>query len=190
MGILSKAAGFYRGLSGQADRLEPVALLLARLALGAVFLRSGVKKWDGWFQFNPNSYDLFRYEYFCPEEVRAGALQLCSDHGEGLYTPLIGWLVDRFANLAGIMEIALPVLLFVGLLSRLSALGLLAMTLFIQVFVFPEWDAWWWVGHAWWGSHVMWAALALVIMARGPGLFSLDHVFGLDRASATKKGDP
>ncbi len=187
MSILSKMADLYSGLANKANRLEPAALLLTRLALGAVFIRSGVKKWDGWFQFNPNSYDLFRYEYFCPEEVRAGALQLCSDHAEGLYSPLTGWLVDRFANLAGIMEIALPVLLFAGLLSRLSAFGLLAMTLFIQIFVFPEWDAWWWIGHTWWGSHVMWAALALVIIARGPGLFSLDHVLGLDKDQASAR---
>ena len=53
----------------------------------------------------------------------------------------------------------------VGLLTRLSALGLLGMTLVIQFLIFPE---------AWWPTHSLWAGLALVLISRGGGLFSLD----------------
>lgn len=75
------------------------------------------------------------------------------------------------AVLATVAEHVLPVLLILGLLSRLSALGLLAMTAVIQIFVFP--DAW--------VTHGLWAAALLVVVARGPGRISLDHMLRLDR---------
>jgi putative oxidoreductase len=58
------------------------------------------------------------------------------------------------------------VLLLAGFASRLSALGLMVMTLVIQLFVYPEG----------WPEHVLWFALLLLIVARGPGTLSLDHL--------------
>ena len=57
-------------------------------------------------------------------------------------------------------------LLVVGLASRLSALALTGMTLVIQLFVYPDG----------WPEHVLWFALLLLIIARGPGAISLDHL--------------
>jgi putative oxidoreductase len=71
------------------------------------------------------------------------------------------------AYIATAVEFVLPVLLLLGLLTRLSALGLLPMTLIIQIFVYPD---------AWWTAHAYWAALLIVIIARGPGAMSLDHL--------------
>ncbi len=173
MNILDKAKSSYVWLTEKADWLEPVALLLARLTVARVFLMSGLTKWSGPFQFNVDKYDLFLYEFFCPEEARPGALVLCSDVVEGTYAPTTQWLVERFANLAGIAEILLPLLLIFGLTSRFAALGLLVMTLVIERLVFPD-------AASWWGSHVWWSVVLLVIMARGPGAFSLDRLFGLD----------
>jgi putative oxidoreductase len=51
-----------------------------------------------------------------------------------------------------------------GLGSRLAAVGLLGMTAMIQLFVYP--DAW--------RMHLLWSALALVLVSRGGGAFSLD----------------
>lgn len=68
---------------------------------------------------------------------------------------------------ATLAEHIFPVLLAIGLASRPSAVALLGMTLVIQFFVYPE---------AWWTVHFVWVALALVIIARGPGLFSLDNL--------------
>ena len=65
-------------------------------------------------------------------------------------------------------ETALPLLLVLGLFTRLSAFGLLAMTAIIQIFVYPD---------AWWTVHAYWAALLTVLIARGPGATSLDHLF-------------
>jgi len=72
------------------------------------------------------------------------------------------------AYLATAAECALPILLVLGLLTRLSALSLLAMTLVIQFFVYPD---------AWWTVHAYWAALLLVLIARGPGALALDRLF-------------
>jgi len=175
MSLLTSTKTQYANLAARADWLEPVALLFARLAVARVFFMSGLNKWNGFFSFNPTSYDVFMYEFFCPEESRGRALILCQDQVNGIYSPGMQWAVERFANLAGIMEIVLPILLILGLLGRFSALGLLAMTAFIELFVFPGADSWW-------GSHVWWAAALLVVIARGPGAFSLDRLFGLERA--------
>ncbi len=175
MTITERAKSGYVWMVGKSDLLEPLALLLARLAVARVFLMSGLTKWNGPFHFNPDKYDLFLYEFFCPEEPRAGALVLCSDPVEGTYGPTTQFLVERFANLAGIAEIVLPLLLIFGLTSRFAAAGLLVMTLVIERLVFPD-------AASWWGSHVWWAAILLVIVARGPGAWSLDRLFGLDPA--------
>jgi putative oxidoreductase len=71
------------------------------------------------------------------------------------------------AMIATLAEHIFPVLLMIGLASRPSALALLGMTLVIQFFVYPE---------AWWTVHIIWVALALVIVVRGPGLFSVDSL--------------
>ena len=78
--------------------------------------------------------------------------------------PLIDPTLAAYA--AAIAEHLFPFLLVIGLASRLSAAALLGMTLVIQVFVYP--DAW--------PTHATWAACLLVIMARGPGPLSLDHL--------------
>lgn len=70
------------------------------------------------------------------------------------------------AHGAAIAEHLFPALLVVGLASRFSALALLGMTLVIEIFVYP--DAW--------PTHGTWAACFLLIIARGPGVFSLDHL--------------
>ena len=65
---------------------------------------------------------------------------------------------------AGTAEILFPILLVIGLGTRLAAFGLLAMTLVVQLTVPDGWPV-----------HVTWAAMALGIMAWGPGRVSLDH---------------
>ena len=154
--------------------LEPLALLGLRLAGAKVFLQSGMTKWNGFLEFNQDKYDLFLYEFFCPDPPRPGALQLCDsatlEYAEG---SVIVSLIKALAVMAGVVEIALPVLLVLGLLSRLAAFGLLGMTLFIQLAVFPTWSHW--VDPAMW-----WAAVLFALVAFGPGAWSLDRVLGLD----------
>lgn len=59
----------------------------------------------------------------------------------------------------------LPVLIAFGIATRFGAAGLLIMTMVIQIFVFPD---------AWWQTHALWAAMALILISRGAGIFSFD----------------
>ncbi|MGH6839319.1 MAG: DoxX family protein [Methylocella sp.] len=70
------------------------------------------------------------------------------------------------ANIAAFSEHFFPALLVIGLASRLSALALLGMTAVIEIFVYP--DAW--------PEQGVWATCFLVVIARGSGVFSLDHL--------------
>jgi putative oxidoreductase len=70
------------------------------------------------------------------------------------------------ANIAAFSEHFFPVLLIIGLASRFAALALLGMTAVIEIFVYP---------YAW-PEQGVWATCFLVVIARGPGTFSLDHL--------------
>lgn len=74
--------------------------------------------------------------------------------------------VELAANTALIIELVCPVLLVVGLLTRPAALVLLVMTIVIQIFVYP----------AAWPTHVQWVAMLLMLLCRGPGMISIDHL--------------
>ena len=165
----------YQGLIVRAGGLlEPLALLGLRLAGAKVFWDSGMTKWNGFLQFNKEKYDLFLYEFFCPDPPRPGALQLC-DPGTLEYSEssTVVSAVKALAVMAGVMEVALPVLLVLGLLGRLAALGLFGMTLFIQLAVFPTWSHWW-------NPAMWWAVVLLALVACGPGAWSLDRLFGFE----------
>jgi putative oxidoreductase len=116
--------------------------LVARLAVASVFWRSGQTKVEG-FMIKDNTFFLFAEEYKVP-----------------LLPP------DVAAYLTTIAEHVFSVLLIVGFASRLSALGLIFMTLVIQVFVYPSG----------WPDHILWFSALLLIVARGPGAISVDHL--------------
>lgn len=69
------------------------------------------------------------------------------------------------ANMALAIEIACPILLVLGLLTRFAVLVLLGMTAVIQIFVYPEA----------WPTHLQWTAMMLVLLCRGAGRLSADH---------------
>ena len=170
MALLTTITRAHNSVAGLLNRyLEPIALLLMRLTVAHVFLTSGLAKWQSFGKFDTTSYDLFLYEFFCPDPVREGALLLCNPETLDYDSDLMIRLVELMALAAGIMEVVLPLLLIAGLFSRYAALGLLAMTLFIQFAVFPSWDHW--VNPASW-----WAVTLLMIVARGAGSLSLDRL--------------
>jgi putative oxidoreductase len=70
------------------------------------------------------------------------------------------------AHLAAFAEHFFPILLVLGLATRFAALALLVMTLVIEIFVFP----------GAWPTHGTWAACFLILITRGAGAWSLDHV--------------
>ena len=124
--------------------VDAVMLLFVRISLAGIFWRSGRTKVDegSWLSVSDTAKFLFEEEY------------------KGVPLP-----PEFAAYMATYAEHLFPVLLVIGLFTRLSALALLVMTMVIQIFVYPE---------AWWSVHMIWVALALVLIVRGGGSFSLD----------------
>ena len=136
----------YQRLTDFAERaLSPSLLLLVqRLGIAAVFFQSGRTKVEGIFTIPDTTIELFRSEYALP-----------------LLPP------ELAAYVAAGAEHLFPVLLVLGLFTRLSAAALLGMTLVIQILVYP--DAW--------PTHLSWIGLMLPLIAIGGGGFSLDRMF-------------
>lgn len=82
------------------------------------------------------------------------------------------------AKIAAFSEHFFPFLLVIGLASRIAACALLFMTAVIEIFVYP--DAW--------PTHGVWATCFLVVIARGPGIFSLDHLLMRRWAKESRPG--
>jgi putative oxidoreductase len=117
--------------------------LLARIAIAQVFWASGRTKVEGIFTIKDSTVELFREEYHVP-----------------FFSP------ELAAPLAATAEHVLPILLILGLVTRLAALGLLGMTAVIQIFVYP--DAW--------TVHIVWAAILIHLIRVGGGALALDSL--------------
>lgn len=73
---------------------------------------------------------------------------------------------ETAASMALMNELIFPPLLVLGLFTRPAAAALLAMTAVIQIFVYP----------GSWPTHIQWVAMLLVLLCRGPGPISIDHL--------------
>jgi len=135
----------FNRFAGLAEKIVPDWLipLLLRFAIAPVFWLSGRTKVDGLFTLKDSTLFLFENEY---------ALPLIPS--------------NIAAYMAATAEHVFPILLVLGLFTRLSALALFIMTLTIQFFVYP--DAW--------AIHLTWIAILLPLIARGGGALSLDGV--------------
>lgn len=114
---------------------------VARLGIGGIFWLSGRTKVEGWLTLTDTTFVLFREDYALP-----------------LIPPV--WA----AYLATWAEHLFPLLLFIGLATRLSAAALLGMTAVIQCLVYP----------AAWPTHLTWTVPLLYLVGRGAGRWSLD----------------
>jgi putative oxidoreductase len=70
------------------------------------------------------------------------------------------------APLSASFELSCPIFLVLGLFTRVACLPLIGMTLVIQTFVYPMS----------WPDHLVWLTMLLLLLSRGPGVLSLDHV--------------
>lgn len=138
-----------------------LARLGLRLALAVPFFFSGLTKWEGFGRLSDGAVFLFAEEF---------RLHL---FGAEIAYP---WPAAT-AALAGTAEIVLPILLVLGLATRWAALGLLAMTAIIQLTV-PD---------GWANFHLPWAAMALAVLAFGPGRASLDRLVGIDGVAPVRR---
>jgi putative oxidoreductase len=129
-----------------------------RVALAVPFWKSGILKWNGFLKLSDTAVTLFTDEFM---------LHL---PGGPYHYPMPAVM----AFISGCGEIAFPVLLVVGFGTRFAALGLLFMTCIVELTVPDGWPI-----------HITWAAMALGVMAWGPGRLSIDHwlqrkIFGAD----------
>jgi putative oxidoreductase len=136
-------------------------LLVLRLTLARPFFASGLTRWDGWFTLSFGTKTLFAEEYKL--------------HIFGAEIPFPA--PELVATMASTAEIVLPILVAFGFLTRWAALGLLVMTGVIQL-TYPD---------GWANFHLYWAAMALAIIAFGPGAISLDRLIGLDGGTAARR---
>ena len=120
-------------------------LLVQRLGIAAVFFMSGRTKIveGSWLTIDDSAFELFRTDYALPfiPPVPATYAATTAEH-------------------------LFPILLVLGLFTRVSAGGLFVMTAVIEIFVYP--DAW--------PTHLSWAGLLLPLIALGGGKLSLDRL--------------
>jgi putative oxidoreductase len=126
-----------------------IVQFVLRVAIGVPFFKSGMLKWDGFLQLNDTAITLFTDEFMI--------------HLPGGPYPYPAPAL--FAFLSGTGEIVFPILLLFGFATRFAATGLLFMTLIVELTVPDGWPI-----------HITWAAMALAIMAWGPGRISLDAI--------------
>lgn len=136
---LTGVAWFDRAREWLARLPLPIIQLAMRIGVGSVFFKAGLLKYN-----SPEfAVLLFRDEYKVP-----------------LLSP------ETAAQMATINELTIPVLLFLGLATRLATLPLLGMIAVIQTFVYPNA----------WTDHLLWGSILVFLLTRGPGALSLDHV--------------
>jgi putative oxidoreductase len=135
----------------------PHSLIAAvgRFSIAAVFWKSGQTKIEGL------AIDLINGEFSLgwPHLSGTAVALFRSEYRLPVIAP------ELAAPMAAFAEHFFPMLLLLGLATRFSALALLCMTLVIQIFVYP--DAY--------PTHGVWATVLLLLVAKGPGKFSLDH---------------
>lgn len=149
-GVAPRARSLMRRLNRFGGLIpQDLVALAARIFPAVVFWQSARTKVEG-LSIKDSTFFLFEHVYALP-----------------LIPP------GPAAVLATLAEHVLPVLLILGLMSRVAALGLLVMTAVIQIFVFP----------GAWVTHGLWAVALLVVLAQGPGRLSLDHLLRLDRGA-------
>jgi putative oxidoreductase len=133
--------------------------LVLRVALAVPFWRSGILKWSGFLQLNDTAVLLFSDEFKL--HLPGGPYSFPA--------PAV------MAFMSGSVEILAPILLVLGLATRFAALVLLVMTCIVELTVPDGWPV-----------HITWAAMALAIMAWGPGRLSADYgirrMLGMERS--------
>ena len=128
----------------------PLSILLfaGRIGVGATFLKAGLLKYNS-FEF---AVRLFQEEYRVP-----------------LLDPAVA------ARIAMVQELSLPILLFLGLATRVAAIPLLGMIAVIQTFVYPNA----------YNDHLVWGSILVLVLTRGPGVLSLDYL--IERAMRRRR---
>lgn len=141
MNLIVKGMGCYYRSSRWLAHAVPALDVVLRLFLANVFFKSGLTKIQTW----DSTLYLFREEYKVP-----------------LLPPeFAAWLATG-------AELALPVLLVLGLFGRFAALGLFILN---AVAAYSYYDQ---LGEAGLNQHLYWGLLLAVLLLHGMGKWSLD----------------
>lgn len=134
------------------DKLQPLALLAARIYVAKIFIWSGWLKLTAWDQ----TVELFTSEYHVP-----------------LLPPEPAAMLGTFG------ELFFPTLLVLGLFGRIGALGTFAVNAMAVIsyshVLFGEGF------EAAIGQHILWGVLTLGLTVLGPGALSIDWLLERQR---------
>ena len=145
MPFVLKLVDWHAALGRMLDKLQPLALLAARLYVADVFMRSGWLKITAWDQ----TVELFTSEYHVP-----------------VLAPVPAAMLGTFG------ELFFPALLVLGLFGRVGAIGTfavnaMAVVSYSHVLLADGFEAAL-------GQHILWGTLTLGLSVFGPGPISLD----------------
>lgn len=134
---------------------DSLIALIGRFSIAAIFWKSGQTKIEGL------TIDLVAGDFSLswPRLSDSAIALFQEEYRLPLLSPALA------APLAAFAEHLFPALILLGLATRFSAVALLLMTATIQIFVYP--DAY--------PTHGVWATVLMLLIARGPGVISIDH---------------
>jgi putative oxidoreductase len=131
-----------------------------RLVMARVFFLDGQTKVEGpRVPLNLHDFDL---SVVLPLQVKAETISTFLTHYAALPLPPV-----LAAYAVSYAEFVLPIMLVIGFGTRVATLGLLIMTVLIQLYGLPQ---------ALWSTHVYWASILMVLLALGPGPVSIDAI--------------
>lgn len=164
--MISLILGRFKPVEGKALPIVLIfgaVMVAVRVWLAIPFWNSGLTKWVDFpagFLTKMSSSNLFLFTSEFKLHLPGGPYPMP-------FPEIAAWL-------SGVGEIILPILLVLGILTRPAALGILAMTLIIQLTIPTGWPV-----------HLQWTIAALIILVFGPGVFSADW---LARKFVTERG--
>jgi putative oxidoreductase len=161
MNFLLSLTNLHAALGRLLDKLQPLALLAARIYVTDVFWKSGWLKLTNW----SSTLDLFRDEYHVP-----------------LLPPDLAAVVGTFG------ELFFPTLLLLGLFGRIAALGTFAVNAmavisYAYVLLAEGYEAAL-------GQHILWGTLLLGLTVFGPGGLSVDALLERRSAARCRPMQP
>ena len=150
-----------------------VALAL-RIIIARVFFLDGQARIEGpRFSYLIPGFDLHSYyirgfdlSVILPVQPKVGLVASVFDTLESaMLSTFIGYMIAYAA-------FVLPIMLVLGAGTRFVALGLLGLTVLMQIFIAPQ---------NLWTAHIYWASILIVLMSLGAGKISVDQIVKLIR---------
>ena len=154
--VIPPWARFIRPVIALFQRIpDSLIAFVGRFSIAAVFWKSGQTKIEGLaIDFIDGTFTLG-----LPRLSDSAVMLFQHEYALPLLPPALAAVMAAFA------EHIFPILILFGLATRFSALALLGMTLVIQLLVYP----------GAYPTHGVWAAALLYLVAKGPGIVSIDH---------------